>query len=230
MTLAALAEEREDPRLAAVARRLSVLLEGGATIDEAVAAMGPQLPPEYAGLLRAGVESGNLAGTIDQFAQQRLAARRVRLRIRRTLAYPLLILAILVPIALFMSLFVIPIFGQMYREFDLALPTLSIFVLNVARHLPLWIFTLFVILFGLPMLLRLVGGRWLTDRVWSAVPLLGRFSMWSGQREFAAMLASFLDSRLPLTAHWIYERSAPRPRPGAGLPRRGPPRRTRPDI
>ena len=230
VTLAALAEERENPRLAAVARRLSVLLEGGATIDEAVAAMGPQLPPEYAGLLRAGVESGNLAGTIDQFAHQRLAARRVRLRIRRTLAYPLLILAILVPIALFMSLFVIPIFGQMYREFDLALPKLSILVLIVAQRLPLWIFTLFVILFGLPMLLRLVGGRWLTDRVWSAVPLLGRLSMWSSQREFAAMLASFLDSRLPLTSDWIYERSASRPRLGAGLPQRRPPRRTRPDI
>jgi type II secretory pathway component PulF len=198
VTLAALAEERDDPSLAKVARRLSVQVENGASIDQAVAVLGPTLPPEFAGVLRAGVESGDLAGTVDQFAQQRLAARRVRLRLRRTLAYPLVILAILVPIALFMSLYVIPIFGQMYREFGLELPTLSILVLIVARQLPLWIFALFAILFGLPMLLRLVGGSWLKDRIWSAVPLLGRLSMWSGQREFAAMLSSFLDSRLPL--------------------------------
>jgi type IV pilus assembly protein PilC len=204
VTLAALAEERDDPSLAAVAHRLSILLEGGATIDEAVKALGTQLPPEFAGLLRAGVESGDLAGTVEQFAQQRLAARRVRLRVRRTLAYPLLILAILLPIALFMSLYVVPIFGQMFWDFDLELPQVTLLVLNVARHLPLWIFTIFVVLFGIPMLLRLVGGRWLTDRVWSAFPLVGRLLMWSGQREFAVMLATFLDSRLPLSSSIQY--------------------------
>ena len=198
VTLAALAEERDDPQLARVARRLSEQLEQGATIDQAVASLGTQLPAEVGGLLRAGVESGDLAGTVERFAQQRIASRRAHLRIRTALAYPLVILAILVPIALFLSLFVIPMFGAMYLEFDFELPTITIFVLNVARQLPLVILVLLLIVFGVPVLLRLIGGRWLVDRVWGAVPLVGRLSMWSGQREFAAMLASFLDLRLPV--------------------------------
>ena len=200
VTLAALAEEREDPRLAKVAGQLAQQLERGATIDEAVASLGPHLPAEVGGLLRAGVESGDLAGTVDEFAQQRLATRRARLRIRTALAYPLLILAIFVPLALLLSLYVIPMFGEVFIEFDLELPNVTLFVLAVARQMPLLIVVVLVIVFGLPILLRLVGGRSLVHRVRSAVPLLGRLWMWSGQREFAAMLSSFLDLRLPTSS------------------------------
>lgn len=198
VTLAALAEEQDDPQLAKVARRLSEQLQTGATIDQAVASLGAQLPEEIGGLLRAGVESGDLAGTVERFAQERLAARRARLQIRTALAYPLLILAILVPLGLFLSLYVIPMFGELYEEFDLSLPGVSMFVLAAARQLPVLIIAFLAIAIGLPTLLRLVGGRWMVHRVRSATPLLGRLWMWSGQREFAAMLASFLDLRLPM--------------------------------
>ena len=200
VTLAALAEEREDPRLAKVARQLSQQLERGATIDQAVASLGGQLPPEFAGLLAAGVESGDLAGTVEQFAEQRLATRRSRQRIRAALAYPFLILAILVPLALLLSLFVLPMFGELFTDFDLELPTVTIFVLAVARRMPLLIGITLALVFGLPILWRLLGGRSLVHRVRSAVPLLGRLWMWSGQREFAAMLSSFLDLRLPMSS------------------------------
>jgi type II secretory pathway component PulF len=204
VTLAALAEEREDPRLAKVARQLSLQLEGGATIDQAVASLGGQLPAEFAGLLAAGVESGDLSGAVEHFAHQRLAARRSRQRIRAALAYPLLVLAILVPLTLLISVCVLPMFGELYQEFDLELPTITQFVLAVARQMPLMVGILIVIVFVLPALWRLVGGRSLVHQVRSAVPLLGRMWMWSGQREFSAMLSSFLDLRLPTSSAITY--------------------------
>ena len=65
VTLAALAEDHSDPRLATVARQLSSQLQRGATIDEAVASLGRHLPAEVGGLLRAGVESGDLVVLLD---------------------------------------------------------------------------------------------------------------------------------------------------------------------
>src|SRR5215212_5735184 len=125
ISLAALAEEKGDPRLAAAAERLAERLRQGATLQEAVDSLDRQLPTEVAGLLRAGVESGDLAGTFERFGQQRLAAERFNRRIHSTLAYPLLILGILVPLLLFLSVYVIPMFGDIYREFDLVLPTIT---------------------------------------------------------------------------------------------------------
>ena len=198
VTLAALAEEHEDRRLADVSRQLAARLQEGATIDEAVASLNKKLPVEIGGLLRAGVESGDLARTFERFAQQRLIAHRLARRIRSAIAYPLVIVMILVPIAIFMTVFVIPMFDQMFTEFDLNLPTITKIMIAGSKQVPGFIGGLALIILGLPLLLRVVGGRWMLHRVRAATPILGRLWTWSAQREFAAMLASFLEERLPM--------------------------------
>jgi type IV pilus assembly protein PilC len=198
VTLAALGEERQDRRLAAVAQRLAGELSQGVPIDEALAAMERHLPQEVRGLLRAGIESGDLAGTFERYADQRLASQRMRRGIQAAVAYPLIIIAILVPLALFISMYVIPMFGDIYEEFELDLPIATEWILQTARQVPGTILGLMIFVIGVPLVLRIVGGRWMFHRVRSAVPLFGRMWLWSGQRDFAAMLASFLDLRLPL--------------------------------
>jgi general secretion pathway protein F len=110
----------------------------------------------------------------------------------------LLILVILVPLALLLSLVVIPMFGEIFEDFDLALPRMTLAVLEAAEHTSALVVAALALLIGLPMVLRLFGGRRVFDRMRTATPLVGKLWTWSGQREFAAMLASFLELRLPL--------------------------------
>jgi type II secretory pathway component PulF len=200
VTLAALAEEKEDPRLAAIAGRLVSELERGVPVEQAMTGLEHHLPAEVRGLLRAGIESGDLAGTLTRFTDQRLATQRIGQRIRATIAYPLLIAVILVPLTLFISMFVIPMFEDMFAEFDLLLPGVTLLVLETGRQLPGVIVGLVLFLIGVPILLRLLGGRWVFHRARTAMPFIGPLWMWSAQREFAAMLGSFLDLRLPLSS------------------------------
>jgi general secretion pathway protein F len=198
VTLAALAEDKNDPRLAAIARRLVAELERGVPIDRAMAELAGQLPAEVRGLLRAGIESGDLAGTFQSFADQRLASQRIGRRIIAAIAYPLVVVALLVPLVLFISIYIIPIFRELYEEFELDLPGLTLVVLEAGEQLPGVIGGLALFLIGVPLVLRIVGGRWLFHRVRGATPIVGPLWTWSGQREFAALLASFLALRLPL--------------------------------
>jgi type II secretory pathway component PulF len=198
VTLAALGDEREDRRLAAVARRLSNELAQGVPIEQALSRLDRHLPREIRGLLRAGVESGDLAGTFERFADQRLASKRLSRRIQAAIAYPLMVVAILVPLALFASLHIIPQIGAIYEEFDLELWSVTEWVLQTAKQLPPMIAGIMSFAIGLPLLLRIIGGRWLFHRVRSAIPVFGRLWMWSAQRDFASMLASFIDLRLPI--------------------------------
>jgi type II secretory pathway component PulF len=193
-----LADERDEPRLAAVAKRLVSKLEQGVPINQAVTGLEHQLPSEISGLLRAGVESGDLAGTFERFADQRLAARRIGRRIRAAIAYPLLIVAILVPLILFISVYVIPMFKDLFEEFDLPLPGVTLLVLETGEQLPGLIGGLLLFVIGVPVVVRIMGGRWLFHRARGATPLVGLLWIWRGQREFSALLASFLDLRLPL--------------------------------
>ncbi len=203
VSLAALAVEKGDRRLAAAAERLASRLQQGGTIREAVDSLDHQLPTEVAGLLRAGIESGDPAGTFARFGQQRLAAERFNRRIRGALAYPLLILCILVPILLFLSIYVIPMFGDIYREFNLDLPAITKVILQTAKQMPTLVLGL-LLLFAIPFILRIVGGRWLVHRVRFSLPLVGRLWMWAGQREFSAQLASLLSLGLPMPSAIAY--------------------------
>jgi type II secretory pathway component PulF len=204
VTLAALAEEHDDRRLADVAHRLSTKLQQGATMDEAVASLGERLPSEIGGLLRAGVESGDLAGTFERFAEERLVARRLSRKIRSAIAYPLVILVILVPVALFLSLYVIPMFAQLFKDFDMEYPEITEIMIAGSKQLPEFIGGLLLLVLGVPLVLRFLGGRWLFHRVRAATPILGRLWTWSAQREFSSTLASFLDERLTLPSAVTY--------------------------
>jgi type IV pilus assembly protein PilC len=199
VTLAALAEEQGDRRLADVAGQLASELERGVPIDQVVAGVEHRLPAEVQGLLRVGVESGDLAGALERFAAQRVVTQRIARRIRAAIAYPLLIAAILVPLMLFISVFIIPMFREIFEEFDLALPGITFLVLDTGEQLPGLIGGLLLFAIAFPIVLRVVGGRWLFHRVRAATPFVGTLWMWSSQREFAALLASFLDLRLPMT-------------------------------
>jgi type II secretory pathway component PulF len=198
VTLSILAEDTNDPRLAAVASRIAQRVQQGATVDEAVGELEQDLPGEIRGLVQAGIESGDLAGAFELFMQQRLASQRIARRIRIAVAYPVVILSILAPLALFLSLFVVPMFADLYHDFDIELPQITQMILQTSDQLPGLIVGLLLAVLAIPIALRLLGGRWLLHRFRAAIPLFGRLWVWSGQREFATLLAAFLDRRRPL--------------------------------
>jgi len=198
VSLAALAEERSDPRLASTARRLSTRLQQGASIDEAIRDLGDHLPRPIAGVLKAGIESGDLAGSFERFSEQQLEAGRFNRRIRSTLAYPAIILVILVPILLFLSIWVVPMFADLYRDFNMDLPPMTEVIIEAAKQTPRLILGIAIVVIGVPLVLRVIGASWLVHRIRAAIPFLGRLWMWAGQREFTSQLASFVSLGLPL--------------------------------
>jgi type IV pilus assembly protein PilC len=198
LSLSVLAEDTKDRQLAAAARRIARQVEQGMPLTEAVDVLGNDLPEEVRGLVHAGIESGDLAGVFERFAEQRLLSQRIARRIRQAVAYPIIVVAILVPILLLMSLYVIPMFGEMYSDFELPLPAMTELTLQTSKQIPGLVAGFLFIIVAMPIVLRLSGGRWLFHRFRSALPLFGRLWTWSSQREFASILASFLDQRLTL--------------------------------
>jgi type II secretory pathway component PulF len=216
VTLAVLADEEDDPRLADAAQRLATQLKRGVPLEQAIAQFDEQLPAEVQGLMKVGIESGDLAGTFEQFTRERMAMQRIRTRIRTASAYPLLIAAILIPLLLFLSVYVIPSFGETYKDFEIEVQPVTLVTLQTAEQIPGLVAGLLAIIVIVPILIRILGGQWLYHRIRAATPILGRLWMWSGQREFASTLASFLELRLPLptavgyTAQMLSDRNVAR--------------------
>jgi type IV pilus assembly protein PilC len=198
VTLVALAEETGDGRLAKVAQRITEAIEQGKNVEQVVADLSARLPPEIRNLLKVGAESGDIAGVLERFSKHQIASQLARRRIRAALAYPILIFSILVPLLLFLSLFVVPIFSDIFNEFGIQLPAFTNVILQASEQMPHFVAGVLILVVGIPLVLRVFGGRWLFHRVRAATPLLGRVWVWSAQRDFAAALATFVGLRMPL--------------------------------
>jgi type IV pilus assembly protein PilC len=216
VTLVALAEETGDRRLAKVAQQITEDVEQGKNVEQVVADLASRLPPEIRNLLKVGAESGDVAGVLERFSKHQIASQHARRRIRAALAYPILIVSILVPLLLFLSLFVVPIFSDIFIDFNMQLPAFTNVILRASEQMPHFVFGILILVVGIPFILRIFGGRWLFHRVRAATPVLGRVWVWSAQRDFAAALASFVGLRMPLveaveqTGNTISDRSLAR--------------------
>lgn len=171
------AGEMRGGRLASAIRELATDLEAGMPIDKALEKRRGVFPTSYVRLLEAGVKSGSLAGVLLNLSRHLELMRRLRATLWRTLAYPVVVLAALCGVLLFLAVAVIPGFEAIYKDFKVDLPDVTRIMLFLAHWLPPVLIALIVLLvLGGPMLYLLRRSGWdrgLTDTAILAVPLVG---------------------------------------------------------
>jgi type II secretory pathway component PulF len=107
-----------------------------------------------------------------------------------TLAYPLVLLVLATVVMTALSMFVIPEFRQIFEEFDLELPGLTFWILDIAAFLSRWGVVILILLAVLFTLLVLYANRLLPE---STLGWLGdRFRLPFGRRTAVARFARFM--------------------------------------
>jgi len=194
----ALADDLPNRRLQAVARSLAAKIEEGETPEDALNSLKSVLPTPMRRALVVGAKTGNLSGILTGLAESEIARRKMRRGLIQVLAYPLLVLGLLMLVLSFEALFVVPPFVEIYEDFDLDLPQLTTFVLRIAETFPFVLLSLAVIgLVGFVVGLQLVGTRFV-HWIRTAVPLFGRAWLWDGQHEFAMLMATLTGQKITI--------------------------------
>lgn len=194
----ALADDLEDSRLQKVAVHLADQLEAGVSLETATESMTDILPEHLRGALAIGVKTGNLSGVLTGLAESELARKRMRRGLRTALAYPVFVLVFLLGILLFLSLAVVPYLAEIYDSFEMNLPVLTIYTIQIADALP----KVMLVVGGLAVAVLLFG-FFLTQKrflhwIRTALPLLGRTWIWSSQHEFATLMSTLTKQQVPI--------------------------------
>ena len=195
--LRAFAEEMPSGRRQRQLLGVGQVLERG---DAAEAATALSALPEYwTPLLSAATVSQDPGRVLHEFLNESQRADALRMQWRRALAYPLLILGLAAVVVTALSFLVVPVFRDIFREFELRLPPLTLVVINIAE----WITSGRVLLlaggilvagFLLVALSRLLPARlqgWFGDRFGTP---LGRTT---AVARFAQFAADLLEAGLP---------------------------------
>jgi type IV pilus assembly protein PilC len=179
------------------------------------------------------VAAGEIGGVLDVILQ-RLAefmekSMRLRRKIKGALVYPIVVIAVAMAILTFIMIFIIPRFEEIFMEFGVELPWLTLWLVNTSRWMAgtvpgqsvpgvVIVFVSIPLLWIFFKLIRKAGpGRALTDRLALWTPVFGKLIRKTIIARFTRTLGTLIAAGVPIleailitrdtSGNWVFERA-----------------------
>jgi type IV pilus assembly protein PilC len=137
-----------------------------------------RFPALYSRLIEAGVKAANLPAMLFNLGRHLELMARLRRSLWRAFSYPVAVMAVLSLVLLFVSLVIVPMFRDMYKDFHTTLPALTEFFLWLGSIYPLAISVVAILVLAVLVLIwgmRATGkGGVLADQIGLRLPVIGR--------------------------------------------------------
>ena len=201
-SLGALERQSKHRGMQLVLRELSRFIEGGASFSEALRVYPSVFSPVYIAMVRAGENGGLTAEVLDRMASYLEMSQRLRQRVRSAMMYPIVVGCVGVGICIFMTTKIMPIFAEIFQQFNHQLPLPTLILINVSAWVRARLLVCFAtgIATGLALrsLRRTSKGNRLWDRLKLRLPICGPLAGKIAFSRFARTLAFMIHSGVPL--------------------------------
>jgi type IV pilus assembly protein PilC len=177
-------------------------VEGGATFADALRKHPKVFDELYVNLVQAGETGGVLDTTFARLAGYIEKARSLKSKVKTAMIYPSAIIFVAVSVIIFLMIFVIPVFAQMFQDFGGTLPWPTQFVIGLSHLLKNYIlFTIPVLIgavFGFKQYYRTEPGKRVVHRNLLRIPVLGPLLQKAAIARFSRTLSTLLGSGVPI--------------------------------
>ncbi|AND69578.1 type II secretion system protein F [Dyella thiooxydans] len=178
-------------------------IEGGASLNEALAKYPIQFDELYRNLVRAGESAGVLDTVLDTVATYKERMEGIKAKIKKALFYPVMVLAVALLVSMIMLLFVVPVFAQTFRDAGAELPAPTQIVINASEFMKAyWWLVIGSIVGGVVALVmgkrRSVKFAHFLDRLMLKLPVIGNILRQSAIARFARTLGVTFKAGVPL--------------------------------
>lgn len=176
-------------------------IRSGLALSQAFAAQGEAFPRIYIASILAGERSGSLDEVLLRYVSYQKTITEARRKIKKSLAYPAVLVSASVLLVMVLSTYVIPKFMQLYQGAS-QLPTITIVVVSTAEFISsnlVWIIP--ALIGGLIFILywrRTPGGRLAVDRWIVKAPVAGETVRQLTIAQFTRSLATLLAGGITL--------------------------------
>jgi len=133
--IALLSEYSSSPRLGTVLSQVAKDIAAGNSLHSALAHHPKTFDNIWLSLVEAGEVGGNLADTLNQIAQYIKIQNAMRSKIITAITYPAILCVASVGVLIYFILGIVPTFAQIFKDFNIDLPTITVIVLNTSSFL-----------------------------------------------------------------------------------------------
>lgn len=134
-SLDALEEQADNPNFKSVIARVRASIEEGSAFSESLVTFPSVFDELYVNMVKGGETGGQLAETMSRLASFLEASAKLRRKVKSAMMYPTIVLCISVVLAVAMIVFIVPVFGDMYKDFGAKLPGPTQGLLNISVFL-----------------------------------------------------------------------------------------------
>ncbi|MBJ7257399.1 MAG: type II secretion system F family protein [Akkermansiaceae bacterium] len=207
-SLTVLEKQEPNPVLKATVSALAENVQGGSTFSESLAQHPKIFNKLYVNMVKAGELGGVLEIVLNRLAEYQEKAQKLKNKIVSAMVYPVIVMFIAVAILVFLMIFIVPKFKEMFTNTDSELPLISKIVFGMSEFFlarPLFVpNVVFVfIMFGIGVFLfnlwgRTSGGRVIIDNMKLKMPILGDIQRKSAVSRFSRTLGTLVTSGVPI--------------------------------
>src|SRR6202051_1311825 len=152
-------------------------VQGGETFNESIAKHPRVFNRLFVSMVKAGEAGGLLAEILDRLAGFLEASARLRKKVKSAMTYPVIVICIAFAITTFLIVKVVPIFGEIFKDFGAHLPAPTQFLIDVSDFVRgEWYFLvagIAAVIFGTRFFMRSPRGKRLSDRWKLKLPIFG---------------------------------------------------------
>ncbi len=207
-SLTVLEKQEPNPVLKSTVSTLAESVQSGSTFSESLAQHPRIFNKLYVNMVKAGELGGVLEIVLTRLAEYQEKAQKLKNKIVSAMVYPVIVMFIAVAILVFLMIFIVPKFKEMFADTDQELPTISKIVFGTSEFLitssfilpnVVWVFLLGVLIaFGINLWGRTKPGRLVIDTFKLRMPILGDIQRKSAVSRFSRTLGTLVTSGVPI--------------------------------
>lgn len=180
--------------------QLAEAIRTKSSFDEALSSI-PGLPLELRNIVEAGVKTGRLPFLLEEYMTVNRQTRAMWRRFYLALAYPFIVILSSAAIMIAFMVYTVPQFKDIYEDFGVELPLLTISLIALADFFQVVWFPLLiagVVLLALLLTRRVLPFAKFRSRLFHVVPVIGNAQRMAASAEFCSRLAVLVECNLPL--------------------------------
>jgi type IV pilus assembly protein PilC len=195
-------DPKRQKNLRNVVSDVTTRVQGGETFNEAISKHPRVFNRLFVSMVKAGETGGLLAEILERLAGFLEATARLRKKVKSAMTYPVIVVCIAFAITTFLIVRVVPIFGEIFKDFGAKLPAPTQFLIDVSDFVRgEWYFLVVGIasvIFGVRTFIRSPRGKEIWDKWKLKLPVFGTLVHKIAMSRFARTFAQLIRSGVPI--------------------------------
>jgi type IV pilus assembly protein PilC len=197
-----LADQAESPGFAFCLDRVVNDIRSGSDLSKSLEPHKRVFSHIYVSMIRAGEVSGQIDIILTRLAEYLEASAHLRSEIKSAMTYPVISLVLVIGIASFLMIGIVPSFKPVFESLEVELPALTVLIMDIAFFMRDYWYLIFGSMAGAFFALKAVcktpKGAYAKDQVMLRVPVFGILFKKVALSRFARTFSTLVKSGVPI--------------------------------